>query len=771
MPEPTSPEMSRQEQQISSYSQAVPNYESAIGRGKGTLPNFGDKTNFEINDPLTGKPPEHDPRRDTEAYMRQRSTRESLNDELLGSAKSPFELFFGMRRIFKRLESGTIPPSLAENFRPPSQLTGMIERQEDLAMTGEDLVNIGFLTHYDPETGLGIPTDPKFSIMGMSTTAFAVNAGSSSGEVKYAKENGPNVEAGYNFGTPEKRSELASAYERAEHEMEARAIIGEWMGVMMNLNIRDNLEGLVNWEHGTTAKLKAEHLKAIFNMPNLNEMKTNPENHTLGDQIEEAVVLNLIMLNSGNKDRMKDFLKRPGVQHLISKIAKEEEHRRGKPLTRDQWIKEYIGDVDSWVNDYDPTIQVYDEETKTGDKEYYKKTRDLGKTWRVEAVDGRRGKLTKWGNIAAFGGNAGEFDEKKEKIFIEEDIGGTVGSVEASWIAVALLRGMGTYASEGYVALPNGKSLLTLGEGNRISSDDRGKLHTYMFNYKEGVKNRPHGLRGLLGKVPDTAFDLFDWGQVDMPDLPKNSDGTFQKRSIWDAWLGTAKDIPIKNLLTQEPTGELTREESYHRLGSIDFHSMPSDFHGTFGIMQWLLGREGDGVYTNAMNVEKFGPNDFTLNALWKINKYIGICFNPIILTKGSQHLYDGVIPSMFTIQKNFLRNLMLARIHSAHFSLNILNGERKMFNAQGKDVDVPEPILIRQNIRDVLAKPPEDYEALLANYRDENFDLRTLGSGKTPGLNTDVSDFILNEKFAPEDMDEKQKTKYVGKVLGMASK
>jgi len=584
---------------------------------------------------------------------------ESMNDELIATASTPQELFRGLRNIEEKLENGNIPGNLNESYRPPAQLSLMYNRATNLKVTNTELESRGWLTGYNPSTGEGLPAHRKYSAMALNMDEeFIIKDGQYVADIF----GNPAMKIVFNYGTEKERAELARSYDRAVVELEARAILGEWIGTMLNLNIRDGLEPLVNWEHGTTAKFKGDHLHALFNMPDIEELATNPENRKLGDQVEEALFLNLVMLHSGNKQRMQDFLLRPGADHLISKLAKEEEHRRGSVYTRDQWVKENIGDYNNWVPDYDPSIDL------VKDKDAYKKTRDLEKTWKVEASDGRRGRLTKWGNIAAFGGNPGDIAGHEEKEFIEKTVGGLVGSIEASWVAATLMRSIGTYASEGYVALPNGKSILPLGEARYISSDDRGKFYSYMFNYKEGTKGRSSGLKDMIGKIPDMAFDLFDWAQVQMVDLlPQRLDSTIvkqgealdgtetpQKRSIWDAWLGTVGGKQKIDLLTGEKTNQRTNKEEYHRLGDLNFSSLDRDFHGSFGVMQWLLGNgEGPvGVFIDAMKVD-FKYEDFLLNDLKKKNKYIGIVMNPVILTKGSMHLYEN-IESYKTIQKKF---------------------------------------------------------------------------------------------------------------------
>lgn len=656
---------------------------------------------------------------------------ESLSSELISSAENPQELFRGLRQLEKQLEDGNIPFSLSERYTPPRELSIMYERADVLRMTPDDLVNLKLIRNYNPSTGEGIPVKRKYASLSLSVEENPITIP----DERTGRQRQVDVELKYNFGTPEKRAEMSRAYDRAKTELEARSIMDEHIGLRLNLDFRDNLEGLVGALHGgRMPKFKADHLEAIFNMPDVNELATNPESRKLGDQVEEALFLNLVMLNSGNKGRMKDFLDRPGAKYLIAKLAKE------SGMTYDEWKIMNIGDVDRWDDD---------------------SNRDLKKTWRVEQQDGRRGALTKWGNISAWGGNPSEFGADKEKEFIEDTVGKLVGSIEASWLAATLMRVIGAYASEGYVALPNGKSLLPLGEGRYISGDDTGKFYAYMFNMKEGLKGRVSGLKDMVGKVPDMAMNLFDWAAVEMDDLPfvkpdgksisegENYNGPRipQKRSIWDAWLGTAGGKSKVDLVTGKETQNKTAEEPYHRLGSLNFKSLEREFHGTFTIMQWLMGNgEGPtGVFVDAMKVD-FKFEDFSLNNLKKEIKYIGIVMNPVVLTKGSQHLYDNV--DCETIQENFFRNLMSARIRSVAFKTNILNQKVKLFNPGdiGTSVDVPAAKLVDLFVNEAIKGIKGNYKEeidVVSHYIDDNGDLRNVAApAKVVGAVVDNAKF-----------------------------
>ena len=700
--------------------------------------------------PSKPKPePEDEHRPEDEAEAQRYRYRESLSDELINMAETPEELFVGLRQLEKQLEDSNIPPNLSERYTPPRQLAAMYERADMMGYTIDELTRRGWIKDYNPTTGEAKLKDRRFA---------AVAVASEQTEKIDSTGRLIGYEVKYNFGTPESRKALEKAYRIAILELEARSIINEHTGLRLNLDFRDSLEELTAMMHGgRMPKFKPDHLEAIFKMPGVAELGSNPENRQLGGQVEEAVFLNLVMLNSGNKQRMKDFLERPGAKHLIAKIAKEQ------GVTYDQWVRENIGDIDSWEND-DNRLLVGKSDTEPA-------------TWRIEADDMRRGVLTQWSNIAAWGGKPTEFGHDKETEFIEKTVGGLVGSLEASWIAAAVMKSIGAYASEGYVVLPNGKSHLPLGEGRFISGDDTGKFWAYMFNMKEGLKGRRSGLKDMIGRVPDTAMNLFDWAQVEMDDLPRNSDGTKRKRSVWDAWLGTAKGEPIKNLLTGEVAKDgkgdpkVTTEEPYHSLGDLNFKSLESEFHGTFTVMQWLLGnRDGPtGVFIDAMKT-KFGPDEFNLDdpsglkAKWK---YIGIVMNQIVLTKGSPHLYEGVDESIKAVQRNFFRNLMLARIHSAHFAQTMLAQKVKFFNPDGSDTEVPMAVLAKASIEEMLNKDnPENEEELIQHYIDENARLRKLGTLGTGGISKDVV-AVMESKFIPTDTKKAKLVQYVGRVTG----
>lgn len=660
---------------------------------------------------------------------------ESLNDELIASATTSEDLFRGLRAIESKLESGDIPSNLEENYKPPGQLSTIFNRAECLKIKNGELVKRGWLMSYNPATGEGMPKNRKYSSLAMGTDEqFVID-----NQGRYVPDmfGMPSARVVFNFGTEAERETLAKAYDKAAKELEARAIIGEHIGVRLSLKFRDNLEGLGDFLHETSAKFKADHLHALFNMPDIDELALNPENHTLGDRVEEAILCNLIMLNSGSKERIQNFMERSGVKFLIAKMAKEQGGNYN------DWVQNNIGDFESWESDDDRLL------VDDGDR--------LA-TFRTEAGDGRRKKLTMWGNIAAFGGNPGDFGNDDEKKFIEKDIGDLVGSVEASWVAATLMRVIGAYASEGYVALRNGKTLLTLGEGRYVSSDDEGKGHTLLFNYKEGFKGSPSGLKDMIGRIPDIDMNLFDWAQVRMTDLPKKPDGSFQKRSIWDAWLGTAGEKPLINLLTGEAstdTDKMTKEEGYHRLGDLNFQSLDRDFQGTYGVMKWLAYRKDDGIITDALNVEKFGYADFSVNSLKKKVKYIKIVMNPIVLTKGSMQLYDWDMGTIKTIQKNYFSNLMTARVRSACFKTNVLPQEVPVYNESSGtryQDKVSAASLVKIFIDAVEKNDPKKQEELIKAYVDDNSILSNASE-----VNKRSMEVVVERKLTDE----------VGRVIG----
>lgn len=655
-------------------------------------------------------------------------SRESLSDELIIAAETPEELFIGLRLLERKLEDPNIPPGLTERYTPPRQLSAMYGRAEMMAFSIEELLKRGWITDYNPDTGEAKPKDERFAPLAIRV------------EVTERSKRGLGLERRYYFGKGEERKLLEKAYRRAILELEARHIMGEHVAARLSLDFRDSLGSLVTLMHSARMpKFKPEHLEALFNMPGLDELAENPENRRLGDQVEEAMFLYLVMLNSGNKQRMQDFLDRPGAKHLIAKLAKE----KGQEYAT--WVKENIGDVQSWEDDNKRLL------TDEGDNQA---------TWRIEAADGRRGALTRWSNIVAWGGKPGEFGKDKEVGFIEGVVGGLVGSVEAARVAALMMRAIGAFASEGYVALPNGKSLLPLGESRFLSGDDTGKFWVYMATRKEWAKNRPAGLKEMIGRFPDVAMNLFDWAQVEVV-LP---DGTRVRRSIWDAWLGTAGDKPIISLLTGKETGKVTKEEPYQRLGDLNFRSLVPDFHGDFTTIQWLIGSdEGPtGVYPNAMNTE-FKPEDFSLQALKKLWKYITITKNLITLTKGSPHLYDlgekteeqfetleltekgfptrkrwvvesGVVE---TIQRRFMRNLIAARILSDRFVTAIMPETVMVYNTGsigGDFLEVPFANMIPLFLETVLKPPPTTEEELGAHFVDDLARLQELTSWKKAG-------------------------------------
>lgn len=669
---------------------------------------------------------------------------ESLSMEQIAFAESPQELFEGLRATLKRIEDGNVPGSLEDHYGTTRLFGIMRERADLLRMTPKELIDKKWLLDYDAATGIGTPKKRSHASLALSIEETPIRVQDDKG-----RDRGTVIDIKYNFGTPEKRAELAKAYDRAIAEVEVRAIMGEQVGLRLNPEVRDGLETLVVYlRGGRMPKFKAPHLEAIFNLPDVKDLEKKPENVKLGDQIEEAMFLNLVMLKSGTKKQMKDLLERPGSKFLIAKMAKEYQDKRGGlAYTANDWIQNNIGDVEKWTPDDKRELDTYKKEVELGLRE----------------------KLTKHSNIAASYGDPGDMGGDDENNFIETTVGGLVGSVEASWIAATMMRVTGAYASEGYVALPNGTSALQLGEDGFISSDDTGKFHAYMQVLKEGLKGRSSFLKDMIGKIPDMSMNLFDWAQVKV----KQPDGSIVSRSIWDAWLGTVGGKPITDILTNQPVkGKLTKEEGYHRLGSLNFKSLRRDFHGKFATIQWLIGsgERPTGVLNEALKTD-FKLEDFTLNNLKKINKYIGIVFNPIVMTQGSTHLYDT--SNLKIVQRNFLRNMMIARIHSQSFSMNILNATIKLFNADGKDFEVPAPLFVKACVEEVLNNSPRTEAELMTHYIDTNKELRSLGKRSVQSLGTENSGTsadvvaVLNEKFVPIIEKEKDLVGHVGRVVG----
>lgn len=680
-------------------------------------------------------------------------TGESLSVEQVVGAETPQELFDGLRSILKRAEDGNVPGELEDRYGLTRVFGMMHERMDVLKITPDEMKQKGYITNYDKTTGVAFPKKRKYASLALSIEEEPVIVEDRNGIKRQI-----DVDVTYNFGTLEQRKELAGAYEKAVTELETRVIIGSQLGLRLNPETRDSLETLVVYlRGGRTSKFRAEHLKSLFNLPDVEELGKNPESRKMGDQIEEAMFCNLVMLNCGTKEKMEDLLDRPGSKYLIAKMAKEHENRTDKAYTYDDWIKDNVGDYKKWAS-LDASVLADGTKLEARGPETYKNE--------------KRGTLTKWSNIAA------EYDENfggdEEKKFIEETIGGLVGSIEASWIAASMMRVTGTYTSEGYLALKNGpsgefRSKLSLGEDGFISGDDTGKFWSYMQSVKEGTKGRNSFLADMVGKIPDMAMNLFDWCQVKV----KLDNGVMVNRSIWDAWLGTAKDKDILDILTLKPTDNKTKEEGYHRLGDIDFKSLRRDFHGKFATMQWLMGsgERPTGVLPEAWRTE-FKPDDFKLVELKKIRKYVGIVFNPTILTKGSTHRFDTSKDTI--LKRNFLRNLMIARIHSFSFSSGVLNSGKNMFDSSTGKTEVLDPVWIRAVIKEILKEIPRNEYELKKHYIDENVVIKSLGKGGTGGTRKDVVE-LLNDPFLPEKAEEGLSYEmingkpgyYVGKVTG----
>jgi|GEM_PF-2645393 len=771
---------------------------------------------------------------------------ESMNSELIASADKPHKLFMGLRRLEKMLEDTIIPQGLSERYTPPRDETIMYEKAENFSMTIKELQELEIIV---PGTyNLKGKAEAQLSDEAFLSLALKVEQkpiyfiDEKTGKPSLDEDHEP-IERGTKsiiiLGTPEQRAEMAKANEIGAKELGVRDVMGEHYGMRINEEIRDSYETMSVYMHsGRTPKFTTEQLRTLPNLPSLTELRAGKEiekSHGLGEMFEEGLACQLIMLASNSKERIQNLLARPGMERLIDKMADEKQTRlrqaeeeklsrekhtvpsQLKTYTSEQWKLDNIGDINNWVDD---------------DK------RKLKETSREERRLGLRKGLAEWSNIAAWEGNLGEFGEDKENAFIEKTIGDLIGGgkegVEAAWLATVFMRVIGAYSTEGYAALRDGQTLLPLGEDRAISGDDFGKAYALMFNKKEGEAGRPSGLKDMIGKIPDLAINLFDWTQVIVGEEDvRNPDGTLvfnpdksikrqeKRRSVWDAWLGTAEKPKI-SLLTREvvdvelpeslktkkdkdgkdiedANGKLVyltkteikqaeinfkkdmldngeamaygkvknelgieedrliwkvkREEGI-RLGDINFKSLPRRFHGTFTIMQWLMGNEKGptGVNIEALNLD-FEYRDFRLNALKKLKKYVGIAMNASILSKGSRHLYVDPDGDAKIIQRNYFRNLMIARINSENFASTILGMTIKLVKPGGAVAEVPAPVLIRRFIKEALKPNPKGEIEIRKRYIDENSTLRQLGQGETPGLSADVA-AIFVEKFEPEEIE-----------------
>jgi hypothetical protein len=669
--------------------------------------------------------PNKDPKKEQELALRaNRGRAEAAGEALLRIATKPYEVFYAIRtEVLPSMESGHKPDVLDSSYIPPSQLRTIDGRARDLSKSAKELQEMGLLLDdYDPESGYGTLVAEDISGYAISTT-YIQEINELTGRVELVPR--------YYIGKENEREELAEAYKTAGLELEARAIEGWWVGLFLNVGVRDDLPGLLDIMHKASTKFKADHLKALFNLPGIKGLKDkpgailkeiegmpNPERNTeFGTQIEEGMFLTTLMLHSGSKQEMKGFLARPGAKVLITQIAAK------SGMSEDDWRGLYIGNVDNWVDNPKDTDYMQD---VVGD--------NLRKV-------GNRGLLTMYGNIAAYKGiNNKAFSVEKQTKFIEKSLGSAIGSVEAAWTAVTFLKSIDTYSARGHSFLPGSEQVVaTLGDWRYIEPTDTQKLYSLIWLLREGLKGRPSGLPDMLGKTPDMMFDLFDMAQVEVA-LP---DGSVTSRSIWDAWLGTAEQVKrdirtmkpsrIANIVDivnrgaieqnsnkgvirmrvnnngvieeretygilsreggQDIVTELVKEEGYHRLGDLNFHSLPPDFHGIHNTIKWLAGRDGNGVMT-ATTETTFDPKKLTFDDIRKFWKYVSIVLNPLVLSKGSMHKFsfggqgkpqdviidlseEGsgvlVIPNVDgkafdEIQHTFLNNLMLAKLNSEFF-------------------------------------------------------------------------------------------------------
>jgi len=819
-------------------------------------------------------------------YINRQVGREmETNMEMVTHPDNSYEFYDGLRTIQELQEDGNVPKEGQDRWSPSRIHTTVYFNAKNHGVPIEELKRKQRVVEVVDNKGKHVgykPSKPKFVSYAISYKPVVTGQ-----EIRgnYTRD---VIDYEYDYGESEERTnrriEISSAEKKGLTEYQTRLILGEHISIRTSLRFRDSLEEIVSVMHsGGVSYLKADHLKVFFNMPGVEELKNGiklsdqdvqqinqeierkntekisrenrplteeekktitesikdklvveefEKKHELGDQVEEAVFLNLIMLNSPNKTRMQEFLRRPGVIRLMARLADKDSslhiNTDGLPeeekvkLKAKAWMLEHVGNVDGWEEDKNRILE------NDGKKR-------IRATWRIEAESGRRKELTKWASISAWGGNPSEFSADKEVQFIEGAIGNNVGNKEAAWLSATLLRSIGTYASEGYAVIPPGpdgkmklKFLLPLGEGRYISGDDTGKFYANLFNLKEGLKGRASGLKDMIGRIPDMPMNLFDWAAVEVegPEYPPNWDGTLQKRSVWDAWLGTAEQ-PLKNLLTggivevkKFKTGNVEKwyevrmvtdadgqtkeqydeldadtswrlekgalkvgavtgkdgnslkdvngvekqflivpEEKGQRLGDLKFETLEREFHGTFTIMQWLMGSgEGPtGVFVDALKTS-FRPEDFELNELKKKLKYIGIVMNPIILTKGSVHLYKDAGGSSGVIQNTFFDNLMNARKRSVSFAQNILGGVIKLLNPN----DVEHPISASTaKLADMAIEEAkknagmESVADLVKHYIDENGYIRTK-AGELDGKA--IAEVINTTRF---------KDTNTGKILG----
>ncbi len=860
-----------------------------------------------------------------DAINRQIGREFEVNAEMATNPETSADFFEGLRGVEELQEDGNVPKEAQDRWTPSRLHSAMYYNAKALGVSINELLRKGRI---EPTKitelidGKAVvtdgykPTKPKFASFAISYEPFKA------GNVKLGNGfNRDEIDYKYDFGIPtensNKRLEMALAVKKGITEYQARLILGEHISVRTSLRFRDSLEDLVGIMHsGSVTYFKGDHLKGLFNLPSVRELEggiklsdTNKEQvrtrveeenakqlskenrpltdeqreivtasirdpliskefenrHEFGDQVEEAIFLNMIMLNSSGKTRMQEFLKRPGVIKLMSRLADKDVSLQNLLNKKDlelmtneqvmlskakQWQLAHIGDVDNWIDDKDRYLENTTVRMKNGVevKEGGTKVR-VKATWREESEIGLRKELTKWANISAWGGNPSEFSADKEIRFIEGAIGDVVGSKEAAWLAATFLRSIGAYASEGYAVLPpkdggsvKGRFLLPLGEGRYISGDDTGKFYANLFNLKEGLKGRASGLKDMIGRVPDMAMNLFDWAGVEVgnadgtdPEYPLNWDGTMQKRSVWDAWLGTAEQ-PLRDILTGGDVVEVAKidgnilnklsdedketvtankmgfvevkrktnnsgkeevvykvldldtndrissgrvlikgiknkhglplidknnqekmflwvaEEKGKRLGDLNFKTLEREFHGTFTIMQWLMGNgEGPtGVFVDALKTN-FRPEDFEMNELKKKIKYIGIVMNPVVLTKGSQHLYKDAGGAAGVVQNVFFDNLMNARKRSNWFAQNILGNFVKLFNPDGGVTTTSSAMLVDAYITEAKKKSGmESVSDLVKHYIDGNGDMRTIAGEKT---NTVVKQVIESASLTDKNI------------------
>lgn len=617
-------------------------------------------------------------------------SKENMSLELARS-DIPSHYLEGMRRLAKKDDEPDIHDRLRNPYVESTVEDIFVEKHENHSTTIEKLEAMKIIDGYDPGTGYADLTDERYS-------GFALKVEGQKGEKKYYFGKGANREE-----ANKERKDKARGFEIALREFSIRKVIGEHVGLSMSGGLRDSLEGLTETMHTRASKLSIPQLQEIWNLPSIDRVDVDINDHTFGKQIEEAMFCYEIMLHSATKTMMEEFLARPGAKDLITRLAV----KAGQ--TEDKWKLDNIGDLTKWVDDNKRTLLSY--------------------------MTDSRGELTKHSNIASYEApNGDKLSYDNETAFINH-VGKLVGSVEASWFGGSILRAFGEFSSKGFVLLPNGEFSLALGESQFISSDDLGKFHIFLYQLKEYMKKRPSGPKDLIGKIPDIALSFLDTAQVDT---------IYGKRSMMDAWLGTAAGYKI-DMDTGDLTKEIIKEESGTRLGELKFGSLQRGAHNTHLLMNWLKGREDWGIVNQIMKND-FGPGDLSLNNQKKLLKYIGIIFHPGTLSHGSPHKY--VKSSAKNAPMNIFNRIYNARKLTQSYVMNILGAGVKLFNPSGTNGPGDEysaALIIDEGVRTLIEKEPDLAKIADSTYVDADADLKKNDKNKIQNAKNVYSD--LNQK------------------------